>query len=135
MRKKKRGDKRIHVVADNTAIGSIIIDLELDHSDYYTLVGSASLVHCFDLTVDFCGHHATGHFVFHRDRLVVGCFVQHWHRPDAAETEIFSFFKVHVVDFNSPFAAKCSSVAAMSLRFFSPVPSSDCCSVYAPHSI
>jgi hypothetical protein len=67
------------------SIGSIIIDLELDHFDYYTLVGSASLVGCCDLTVDFVGRRAMDHFVVHRDRLAVGCFLQRWHRLDAAE--------------------------------------------------
>ena len=62
----------------NVNDSSIIIDLALDHSDYYThaeLVQNARL-HC-DLTVDFFCHQLLDHCVFRHD-LAVECFVLHW---------------------------------------------------------
>lgn len=67
--------------ANNTV--SIIIDLALDHSDYYTHVGSVVLVVC-DSIADFVGHRAMDRFVV-RHGPVAECFERHWHRQDDAE--------------------------------------------------
>lgn len=67
--------------ANNTV--SIIIDLALDHSDYYTHVGSAFLAGC-DSTEGFVGRRATDRFAV-RHVLEAECFGRHWHRRDDAE--------------------------------------------------
>lgn len=66
--------------ANNTV--SIIIDLALDHSDYYTHVGSVFLVR--DSIADFVCRRATDRFVV-RHGPVAECFLRHWHRQDDAE--------------------------------------------------
>lgn len=61
---------------------SIINDLALDHSDYYTHARSDGLTAGCDLTAD-CVVLAMDRCVAHRD-LAAGCFVLHWHRRDVA---------------------------------------------------
>lgn len=60
----------VHVGYNNTI--SIIIDLALDHSDYYTLVESAFLAD-FDLIAGFAVHLALVQFGVHHDQ-AVECF-------------------------------------------------------------